>query len=109
MASTSGIDIVSGRAVFAVLSTGFGKSLCYACLLTVFDLVLPVEGPSIVLVVGRSTPRVIRTALPCAVARRPEVVLASWWNNQDPGRLLLQRRTLSDPCSGLLPFVDRVR
>ena len=108
MATTSGI--VSGRDVFAVLSTGFGKSLCYACLPTVFDLVLPVEGPLIVLVVGRSTPWVIRMhgASLRAVARRPEVALASWWNNQDPGRLLSQRRTLSDPCSGLLPFVDRV-
>ena len=58
MATTSGI--VSGRDVFAVLSTGFGKSLCYACLPTVFDLVLPVKGPSIVLVVGLSTLWVIR-------------------------------------------------
>ena len=40
-----------------------------------------------------------------AVVRQSEVVPASWWNNQDPGRLLSQRRTLSGPCSGLLPFV----
>ena len=58
LASTSGI--VSGRDVFAILPTGFGKSLCYACLPTVFDLVLPVEGPSIVLVVSHSMPWVIR-------------------------------------------------
>ena len=31
---------------------------------------------------------------------------SSWWNNQDPGRLLSQCRTHSGPCSGLLPFMD---
>ena len=88
---------------------GFRKSLCSACLPTVFDLVLPVEGPSTVLVVSRSTPWVIRMhgASLQAVAHRPEVALASWWNNQDPGGL--QRRTLSGPCSGLLPLVDEVQ
>ena len=39
-------------------------------------------------------------------ATRPEVALASWWNNQDAGRLPSQHRTLSSPYSGLLPFVD---
>ena len=78
---------------------------CYACLPTVFDLVLPVEGPSIVFVVGRSTPLAIRMhgASLRAVAHQPEVALASWWNNQDPRRLLSQRRTLSSPCSGRGP------
>ena len=36
--------IVSGRDVFAVLPTGFGKSLCCACPPTVFGLVLPVNS-----------------------------------------------------------------
>ena len=53
LASTSGI--VSGRDVIAVLPTGFGKSLCYVCLPTVFNLVLLFEGPSIVLVIGHSS------------------------------------------------------
>ena len=47
--------IVSGRDVFAVLPTGFGNSLCYACPSTVFGLVLPVEGTSIVLAVAPLT------------------------------------------------------
>ena len=79
----------------AVLPTGFGKSLCYACLPTEFDLVLPVEGPSIVLVVGRLTRGVIRMhGASFQAVDLMEVALASWWNSQDPGRLLSQRRTL---------------
>ena len=47
--------IVSGRDAFTVLPTGFGKSLCYTYPPTVFDLVLPVEGTSIVLAVAPLT------------------------------------------------------
>ena len=47
--------IVSGSDVFAVLPSGFGKSLCYACPPTVFSLVLPVEETSIVLAVALLT------------------------------------------------------
>ena len=47
--------IVSGSDVFAVLPIGFGKSLYYACPPTVFGLVLPVEGTSIVFAVAPLT------------------------------------------------------
>ena len=47
--------MVSRRDVFTVLPTGFGKSLYYTCPLTVFGLVLPVEGTSIVLAVAPLT------------------------------------------------------
>ena len=47
--------IVSGRDIFTVLPTGFGKSLSYACPPTVFGLVLPVKGASIVFPVAPLT------------------------------------------------------
>ena len=66
--------IVYGRDVFAVLLTGFGKSLCYACPPTVFGLVLPVEGTSIVLAVVPLT--AIRkdqaSVVSCRVYLRPQ-------------------------------------
>ena len=37
--------------VFAVLPTGFGKSLCYACLPQTFDKLELLDKPSIVIVV----------------------------------------------------------
>ena len=44
--------LVKGNDVFGVLPTGFGKSLCYACIPGVFDrLYLKDSGSSIVLVV----------------------------------------------------------
>ena len=52
--ATSG-RVWHGRDVFGVLPTSFSKSLCYACLPTVFGLVLPVEGALIVLAVAPLT------------------------------------------------------
>ena len=33
------LNFVRGRDVFAILLTGFGKSLCYACLQAAFDAI----------------------------------------------------------------------
>lgn len=33
------LNFVRGRDVFAILPTGFGKSLCYACLQAAFDAI----------------------------------------------------------------------
>ena len=44
---------VRGQDVFGVLPTGYGKSLCYACLPLVFDTLLKKpDGNSIVLIVS---------------------------------------------------------
>jgi len=46
------VKILQGRDVFAILPTGFGKSLCYACLPSAFDILLKQEsGHSLVIVV----------------------------------------------------------
>ena len=47
--------ILRGRDVFAVLPTGFGKSLCFACLPTAFDQLHPHDEPTIVLVIAPLT------------------------------------------------------
>ena len=44
--------VLNGRDVFAILPTGFGKTLCYACIPLVFDGMDPLcDQPSIVLVI----------------------------------------------------------
>ena len=48
-------EVVSGRDVFAVLPTGFGKSLCYGCLPIVFDEIFNPPDPSIVCVISPLT------------------------------------------------------
>ena len=45
------IDLVAGKDVFAALPTGFGKSLCLACLPDVFDKVMGTQN-SVVIVIS---------------------------------------------------------
>ncbi len=66
--------IVDGRDVFAVLPTGFGKSLCFACLPLVFDLLMPDGEPSIVLAVTTLTAIMkdqVHTSLAISLSERP--------------------------------------
>ena len=45
------MGIVSRRDVFAILPTGYGKSLCYSCLPDTYNMLLPDLKPAIVVVV----------------------------------------------------------
>ena len=48
-------QVMSGRDVFAVLRTGYGKSLCYSCLPLAFDELYKPAKPSIVCVISPLT------------------------------------------------------
>ena len=64
---------VKGRDVFAVLPTGYGKSLCFGCLPLVFDKLLGKEGEdkSIVVVVTPFT-AIIKDQVSAPNLQRPK-------------------------------------
>ena len=43
-------NFVVGDGVFVVLSTGYGKSLCYACLPGTFDKFLNITNSTVVII-----------------------------------------------------------
>ena len=43
------VSMLKRQDVFAILPTGFGKSVCFQCLPLLFDQFFPVDDPSIVL------------------------------------------------------------
>ena len=47
--------VLRGRDVFGILPTGFGKTLCFACLPSAYDKLYPKSAPSIVVVLSPST------------------------------------------------------
>jgi len=44
------INFVTGNDVFAVMPTGYGKTLCYACLPNLFDQLLGTDNSIVVVV-----------------------------------------------------------
>ena len=67
--------IISGQGVYAVLPTGFEKSLYFACLPAVFDWVIPIGEPSTVLVVTRVER--YRNIVGAIIVRSSSVIIAN--------------------------------
>ena len=64
------VSFVLGSDVFVVLPTGYGKSLCFACLPFVFDLL---EGSS-----SARVPSIVIVATPLVALMKDQVSVTSW-------------------------------
>ena len=78
--------IVEGRDVFAVLPTGYGKSLCYACLPIVFDQLQLNDADT---VAGENGKSIVAVVTPLTAIMEDQVLILLYFSNCSLYRLYL--------------------